>query len=170
MDTTDPVVLRAIEAARQNVQLHEELVPMWFIGSKDNFDMVATPFTGPDEQQTKNTVVLKIKQMAAERDADFLLFISEAWSLKDAEAIADYTKNPHKYPNGVVDHPARVEVVVVTLETHENNYVGMARILPGRVMATVEWGDGSHRGYGGRFDNMLPPRGPVRENADIERR
>lgn len=169
MQITDSLVVDAIKIAREHVKNHDELVPMWWVGGANGIDLVATPFEGPDEHGTKDAVARTIKQMAAAKDADFILFISECWTLQgDEEASKEYMANRGRYPNGLADHPKRKECVMVDLQTHDGTKIGMAPILPGRVMGDISWPDDYTR-IAGRFANLLPPRGPRRDNNNQQR-
>jgi hypothetical protein len=164
MDITDPVVTNAIEVARKNVRESDEFVPVWFVGGKDGgLNIVATPFVGPDEHATKDAVVVAVKKIAAGCDAEFILFISECWTLAgDKEATEEYMNHRERFPNGLADHPKRREAILVNLHTHDGVRLGMADILPGRVMGEVNWHESDVK-MAGRFAKMLPPRSPSRE-------
>lgn len=159
MDNKHPAIVAAVQTAIQAFAEQDELVPMWFLGKEgEKLDIVATPFK---DEREKDMAAAAIKRMVAARDADFVFFVSECWTLFDQEAAQDYVKNRHKYPGGIVTHPKRQECVLFDLQTRSGYYMGSAPVLAERKLGEIEWRSSNDR-RGGRFGNMLPPRGPTR--------
>ncbi|MFA7278722.1 MAG: hypothetical protein WC100_01345 [Sterolibacterium sp.] len=149
MNPQDPQITAAVDVARKNLKGSQELCPVFILGKGDERQLIGTPF-GSDEQ--KDMVAMLIKIRAQEMGADFVLFVSEAYTIRDQEAAKEFMDNRDMYPS-VSTHPKAVEVVMFMLETQTKSWSGIADIEPGRVLGELEWM--LCKDAQGRFTNFL---------------
>jgi hypothetical protein len=151
------IVQKTIETTKQ--QLKEgELLPTFFVGSEESFDIVCTPFTGASLTEvalSKDRAAFAVRKMALENHAKFVLFVSEIWTLEDEDAHEDFAKNRNKYPD-VASHPKAVDAVMFQLETFSGTELGTASIGPHREMGEIKWLPTDS--VQGRLTNFLPKR------------
>lgn len=148
------MVKKVIEMAAVNLKQEELLLPTFFVGKEDGIAIVGAPW-GNDSRE-KDHAAEEVKRIAKEMKAEFILFVSESWTIRDQEAAREFQNDRRKYPS-VKDHPKAVEVVMFTLETQTGARVGLAEILPGRVMGEVIW-QPKEMHMEGRFSNLLGPK------------
>lgn len=111
----DEVVLPAAEAS---LKAHGEIAPVVFMGRK-NGKAIVTPLSfNNDKEKGKVAGVIRIAVQAL--DVDYVVFAAESWTLPPEHAD-EYMKNMDKY-RGVSNHPNRVEVYYITVETRDKNY------------------------------------------------
>jgi len=120
----------------------------------------------PVNMMDKDRSVMMLKELCKRTEPDYVMMISEAWMVerKDAsKADQDDLLNEYKAHKGLADHPERVEIVMLSLETQEGLWFGKSPIK--------SLGDGK-RGFDdleftmttqleGRFACFLPQSGPV---------
>lgn len=150
---TDPLILTAIEGVRLNLKTHDELLPTWFIGANGKLTLVGTPFMGPDIGRAKDRIADAIRRITRDLEADFILFISEAWGLRDTEATKEYMADNGRRWKSVSEHPKAFECVTLMLETRTGVYQAMPEILAGRDLGEVKWLKADSNS--GRFSNFL---------------
>jgi hypothetical protein len=149
MKTTDEMILKVIEGAKSNLKNSTELMPTFFVGAGEKISIVGAPFS---TEREKDVIADGIRAMAEELQADFVVFLSETWTLSPEDG-KDFMENRHKY-RSVSEHPRKKEAVTLMLETRFEVKMGMAEILPGREMGEIKWI--TPDSATGRFTNLLP--------------
>jgi len=148
MKQTDEMVQKVVEQARKNLKSSDMLLPTFFVGTSDQMVIVGADW---QDDQDKDLVAYKVKRLAHEMNAEFVVFVAESWTMDSGDA-PDFMKNRDKYPD-VHSYPKSYECVMFSIETATSIQMGRAKILEGRVMGDIEWmrSDGSE----GRFTNFL---------------
>ena len=118
-----------IDKARQLLEQGEALVPMAFVG---NFTTGATIPTAlvMRSPANKDAAARAVKMLAEQLDADFVLVLMEAYSLR-ADKVARYEEILDEY-GSLADCPAswRIDVVSLSLETRHGVWVAQVPIRP----------------------------------------
>lgn len=91
----------------------EEHSPTWVLGTEDSAEVIQTPFS---DNKQKDIIVNLIKRKLTELNAEFYVFIHEAYMLM-AKNISEY--NPDK---PVKDHEGRIECLIVNYQNREGFY------------------------------------------------
>lgn len=106
----------------------------------------------------------RAKLIADMINASISMTCHESWTLpKDRmDIIMEYDKNRKKYPNGLQDHPDRVEVFTTMIEMPGKCYMGMAPLKDTEIkgVKTKTFGEvdmmvSQAQNMGGRFFGML---------------
>lgn len=150
MQFENPVINGAIQSAMKLVAETDNLMPMFFVGNNDETNVVATPFRNDDE---KNQAAAAVRHFAAKMNANFILFISEAWTLKTHEASEDYMANREKYKYDMGNHPDAVEIAMFQVETEATMWMGSCEIGKDRTLGELKWV--KCETMKGRFANLL---------------
>lgn len=150
-----------VESLGADLNIGSDMMPMWYVGNhgqgeeKGAMHIFATPFDGPAPDFGKNRVVGLIRRHVAELNADFVVFISEAWSLP-SEYAKEFAENRDKYPQGLATHPKRFDVVNIVVETPSERYWAGCPIKKSgdgrRYIDAPQYVDG--KGVKGRFSNF----------------
>lgn len=145
------MIQKTIQMIREDLPTMDQVPPVFFVGNAtDICVVVADSFNGDAE---KDQVAQQVGLLAKKMKADFILFVSESYVLRDPVAAQEYLDNREKYEYSVSKHPKAEEVVMFMLETGTSHTTGLAPVLAGRVMGDVEWT--SMPGTSGRFANLL---------------
>jgi len=145
----DDLKIEVIERAKADLKAKDGILPKFFVFKHGQLAIIGAPFSNETEKDAVAEVVRDVAQ-----DADFVIFVSEVWSLSDAEGSKDFMENRSKYPGGVQDHPKAVEKVMIHVETANGGVeMGTATILADREMADVEWTKMDN--YKGRFSSFI---------------
>jgi len=142
---------RLMPAFKQNLKQYPMLAPCAFIFEGEKFSIVQMDTT---DEASKDFSARQIRKFCKEVMADAVITVTESWSL-DGDGAMDYMKNRSKY-RSVSEHPLAFEVVSFAIETHESEYGGFSKILPGREMGEPEFIRSTHTE--GRFTRFLGPR------------
>jgi hypothetical protein len=157
-DSQKDLIRKVVAQAGETIQL-AELMPVLFLQAPDGkTHIVGTQFNGDDISEvgkSKDAFSIFAKVKALEIGADFCVFMSESWTLSGADAD-EFLKNRHKYPNGVVDHPNKIDVLTVMVEKINQSWSGTARIID-RKLGPIVFGDATSST--GRFGSFLLPSG-----------
>lgn len=148
MTPDDSVISGLIESTKANLKNGPELLPCFFVGYNGGLQVIGAPF-GDDAQ--KDAVASFIKTKA--KDADFILFVAESWTIKDQAAAKEYLKNRSDYGHDMSSHPKAVEVVMFQLETRTRCWHAVADILQDRTLGEVKWVQPTK--MEGRFSNLM---------------
>lgn len=152
MDQNSDVVKGIISTARENIK-SGSLLPTFFVGKetpneKPEIAIVGAPFES-DEEKDMSAIV--VKQIAKQLDANFIIFLSECWILKVENTTENLNLKPSLSPN-------REEVITISIETPEGQYVGMAPVIRNGDEVSFTEFDWKHslEKSKGRFTNLLP--------------
>lgn len=147
----DPLLQKIVEGARTNLKNSEILLPTFFIGGENGVEIIGADFR---DDKMKDQVAQTVRRIAMETRAEFVVFVSEAWSIPPEDAEG-YMKAPLRR---IMDHPRAFEIVSFNIETRNGDLSGIAKILPNREMGPVEWTEIPVGNMSGRFSGFLGPR------------
>jgi hypothetical protein len=163
VDNNHVFVKSIVEQTKTVVKMSDQVCPIFFIGveedGKINLNIMQADWGGPQEEvnQKKDITANAVQMVAAEMNADFILFVSESWVVEDtANCGLSSEEMRKKYPGSLENHPERKEIVTFMLETRGKQYAGMAPILPERNLGEIEWKEFDR--MEGRFTGLLPRR------------
>ncbi len=136
----------------------EEVEPFVFFGQIAERDVHVMPLQFGSEAQ-KNMLAAAIRRACARVQADFSMFVSEAWSLP-SKVRAPGDKDPMEGYSSISQHPDRVDVLNINVETLQGCWMISREIQPtpdgkARKFATEANPVFSPR-VGGRFTGFLP--------------
>jgi hypothetical protein len=157
-DFFDKFINSLLPSIKKNLNDRGGLVPVAFVGNSERgtTEVVGMMFTNQEE---KDKYCNFIRKIAKEGEADFVVMISESWSVP-AEHSEEFINNRDKYPT-IESFPKREEIVVVMIETETTRYIGRG-VISGesgrRVVGELEFGEGQIQG---RFSYFLGPKGVV---------
>ncbi len=120
-----PFMKYAVDAARQTLQEGLQHQPMGLVGNLGKKALIPVMMNFPDTQ-AKDAASEQLKVIANLIDADFLIFISECWSLEEAD-LTNYKKIIEEY-GSFEAFPNRVDTMMFSLETNYGNWIGMTPI------------------------------------------
>lgn len=106
----------------------EEVEPFVFFGQIAERDVHVMPLQFGSEAQ-KNMLAAAIRQACARVQADFSMFVSEAWSLP-SKVKGPGDKDPMEGYSSISEHPDRVEVLTVNVETTQGCWMISREIQP----------------------------------------
>jgi hypothetical protein len=150
-----------IEQARFNIEQDGVLEPVALVGTLDSCGLVAGL-----SRISKDSAARVVRSLAKDKNADFVLWIDEAWLKSiDAPTMAEAKRIREALGDEVKDMPGRIDVVLFSLQTHSGDY--LARALrepldgkPGKyTFGAVNFRKPNQTE--GRFLSLLPPRGPM---------
>jgi hypothetical protein len=147
MKTDSEMVQKVVEQAKANLKT-SELLPTFFVGNTDKMVMIGAQW---EDEGDKDMVAYRVKRIAHEIGADYVIFVSESWTIKPEDA-PEFMANRDKY-RSVSDFPKCFEVVMFSIETPTSMRMGMAPILEGREMGEIKWHQPDQSE--GRFSNFL---------------
>lgn len=151
----DPLV----ERARSLLESGESLRPTAYVGAFEAQHIIPVVLhTGSEE--TKDNAAALVRTAANALNADFVVIVIEAWSLRkdkmsEVESIMD------KY-GSIAASPYAVDVVSLAVETRHGIWMAEVPIKPKgiskkkRTFATPQFRHFTE--YEGRFVNLLPPK------------
>lgn len=145
-----------IETARANLEYSGSLLPVFFIGNEKTLNVVGAVFCNDREKDAASDA---IRRMSKEIDADFVVFVTESWTIapEHSEEFMLGIRNG-KYKR-VSDHPKRQEIVSFIIETRLSDCVGIAKIETrsdgSKTFGEVEMKEGENSG---RFTHFLGPK------------
>lgn len=153
------VIAPVIAKARELLDRGEDLAPMAFVG---NF---ATGMTVPVALQARNdeekdAAAAAIRRVAGQLEADFVLVLREAYSLR-ADKVTRYREILDEY-GSLAACPAswRIDVVSLSLETRHGLWVAQVPVKPkglSKKKRTIGTPDFRHyTEVEGRFVDLLP--------------
>ncbi len=143
----DAIVSRAQEILSEGKELHA----FAFLG-KFGCRFVAVPMN----MSSKDLAAKFITLLCRDTEPDYVIMISEAWTLS-MECTGTELERLAKTRESIANHPNRIDVVMITLETKEGNWIAQAPIksLDGkRRMDDPEFL--VFTGIEGRFASFLP--------------
>jgi hypothetical protein len=151
------LVARLIDDARARLENGEALAPMAYVGSFTANLCVPIQLKASSTEHKDNSA-MAIKRAAESMDADYILMLLEAWTLrKDKLTQMDAIM---KMYGSIGASPYAVDVVSVSLETRYGVWLAEVPIIPKgiskkkRTIGTLEFRHFTEAG--GRFINLLP--------------
>ena len=114
-----------IEHTREFLRDGQELAPICFLG-KFEAGLVPFPMSFADIE-AKNKSAAVVRSLAAKYKVDYLIMISEAWAVAEAENPEAIDKLLKQY-GSVQNCSNKVEVVMLTLETRQGVWMSMPLI------------------------------------------
>lgn len=148
MKPDSEIITDIVKMVGENVKDSPELLPTFFVGYDDKWDVYATLFHNEEE---KDAIASLIKSKVKEKNADFVLFVSEAYVLKCA--TEEEWKKEHAKYGSVSAHPNAQEIVNFVLETPNRCWHAQADISADRYMGNVDWNEPTE--LKGRFANFF---------------
>lgn len=148
------------QQARINLEKDGYLEPVAFVGRLDGEVRICAGLS----RLTKDDGARFVRSMAKKHDADFALFIDEAWLRQfHAGSIGEARRIRDEVGGEVRDMPGRIDVVMFNLQTYAGVFAAHAERIP------LERAPGKYT-FGmiefdrpelaeGRFVSLLPPRG-----------
>lgn len=148
-----------VAQARNNLERDGFLAPVAFVGRFDGWIRICAGLNRLSKDEGARLVRLAAKK----HDADFVLFIDEAW-LKEfqANSLSEARRIRDEVGGEVRDIAGRLDVVMFNLQTHAGVFVAHAERIPmerapGKyTFGLVEFETAPYSE--GRFVSMLPPR------------
>lgn len=143
-----------IDAARNFLEQGEDLRPIAFFGCFDSAMIVPIPINSSSEE-SKDASAEIMRLAALQIEADFVLVITEAWTMKasskeEVEAVID------KY-GSIGESPFAIEVVSFSLETVYGTWMAQEKIEAKGEARTIGIPDFHHFDEAsGRFTHLLP--------------
>jgi hypothetical protein len=155
-----PEMLEAIlERSRQNLRDSGSLLPVFFLGTGDNFSIVGTPFT---DDRSKDQALRAVKEIANTQKADYLVFISECWSVASDRGKEFLEGQAAGKWRSVSDCPFKKEIVSVMIENRDGSAdrMGCADVITGpdgkKTFGEIKYFEGAQSS--GRFTRILGPK------------
>ncbi|ARL25475.1 hypothetical protein [Burkholderia pseudomallei] len=153
-----------IVQARIKIELDGFLAPVAFVGQFDKDGVVAEVVAcGGLGNLSKDEGTRRVRNLAKEHNADFVLWIDEAWMTQfTTHSIDEAQRKVAEVGGEVRDTPGRIDVVMFVLETHLGIFVANpvredAKDSPGGyTFGAVEFGRPNHAE--GQFAGVLPSR------------
>ena len=152
--------LREIEmimgVARGYLAEGKELQPFTFLG-KTGLPLLPFPMD-MSSNQAKDACAEAVRKLAKINNAEYAIMISEAWALDHTQISEEEILKLYESGGGIKDHPARQDVMMITLETQTGFWFSN---IPIKSLG------GESRGFGdpdfmfmtqaeGRFTRFLP--------------
>jgi hypothetical protein len=142
--------------ARGYLSEGRELVPMAFLG-KTGLPLLPFPMD-MSSNQAKDASAEAVREFAKMAGAEYAIMISEAWALDHTQISKEEVLKLYESRKGIADHPARQDVVMITLETQAGFWF---------ANTPIKSLGGEARGFGdpeftfieqleGRFTHFLP--------------
>ncbi|WP_019025428.1 MULTISPECIES: hypothetical protein [unclassified Thioalkalivibrio] len=169
-----PLVESLIAHAREISESGKELMTIAVVGRLDPNEvrLLSVDQSDPDRRDRS---LAEIRATAATLDADFVLLISESWTLegKHAERAQEIIEEYGSIGNS----PYKKEVATFSLETHDGNWLGVAPLVPkGYSKRKKTFRDpkftyappakGGKTELVGALTGLLPPRNPSADGPD----
>ena len=127
-------VKELIDNARKNLEKDGELLPVFFVVAEDTVNVVVAPFGNNDE---KHAAAQGVRMLSDKLKAEWVLYISEAWTVKYDKDDPNYKDADKVAPS---QHPKKVEAVIASLQIRgDKTYFGMVE--------TMLYSDG-HKSFG----------------------
>lgn len=145
-----------ITTARAHLERDGYLAPVAFVGSDSKRSITAC---GGLANVSKDESARAIRELAKRNDADFVLWVDEAWMKSINATSVDEAKKIRAETENVRDMPGRLDVVMFNLQTHVGTFAAHAlrEGVPGKyTFGAVKfemWTYGE-----GRLTNLLPQR------------
>ena len=134
----------------------KELQPFTFLG-KTGLPLLPFPMD-MSSNQAKDACAEAVRKLAKINNAEYAIMISEAWALDHTQISKEEILKLYESGGGIKDHPARQDVMMITLETQTGFWFSN---IPIKSLG------GESRGFGdpdfmfmtqaeGRFTRFLP--------------
>ncbi|CAJ3070768.1 Uncharacterised protein [Burkholderia pseudomallei] len=148
-----------VAQARNNLERDGYLAPVAFVGRFDGDVRVCAGLN----RLSKDEGARFVRNMAKKHDADFVLWLDEAW-LKEfqADSISAVRRIRDEVGGEIRDIPGRLDVVMFNLQTHAGVFAAHAERIPmerapGKYTFGIVEFDRPKLAEG-RFVSLLPPR------------
>lgn len=135
MTPDNKIIKNAVDTARQLVSEHDQLMPIFFVGSSNDLKIIGADF---ESEEHKDMAAEGIRKLASLMNAEYILFISEAYALTDQESAKEFYSGDSAYES-LAEHPKAIEVLMCQLETKEEHFAACAEIKEGRVLGEIKW-------------------------------
>jgi hypothetical protein len=155
------LALEIVSEASENIlKAKERITPTYFIGTTDA-DGKKSMCVLPAPHASKAVNVEFLKQILALLDADYYVFVDEAWEVEthgktEEEMKAAGAPRPS-------EHPDRIEVIMLIAEDNEQTLLARRKILRGKgkpKLGPLRWISdeyGKNRGaLGGQLVGLMP--------------
>lgn len=150
-----------ISGARKVLVEGKELEAVAFLGKTD-FGLLRLPMDMHSTKAKEFSAAI-VRGIAQAGRAEYVIMISEAWALDQTKVSVEEIKTYLESHEGISEHPARMDVFMITLETREGFWMAQSpiRSLNGkaREFDPVNFLFMTHRE--GRFANFLPQEGTI---------
>lgn len=162
-----PIVARHLEYARQQLESGKDVETFFVVGNAREKTFIRVPVDTSNEE-AKEASAAHARMIAKTTDADFFLFLCEAWTVREKDL-------PHidailgRYGT-LAAYPGRIDVLTIGLETRYGRWIGQAQATPmppskrkralGKLVITA---GGETRGRFGNIIDLEPElaRGPL---------
>ncbi|CAJ4441517.1 Uncharacterised protein [Burkholderia pseudomallei] len=116
-----------VAQARNNLEKDGFLAPLAFVGRFDGWTRICAGL----DRLTKDDGMRFVRGVAKKHDADFVLFVSEAW-LKEfqADSLSEARRIRDEVGGEVRDIPGRLDIVMFDLQTHAGVFAAHAERIP----------------------------------------
>jgi acyl-CoA synthetase (AMP-forming)/AMP-acid ligase II len=142
---------------RELLSAGEEVQAFAFLGS-----FSAGIYPVPMDMKNKDVSAAMLKELCKHVEPDFLIFISEAWGLDQTKVSIEEVKKVWESKKGIADHPNRIDVIMIKLETSTGLWAAQPQI---RTVNGKRSLDDPHfefmAGAEGRFASFLPRKGTM---------
>lgn len=147
------MVENAYKVAKKNYETDKRLLPVFHIGNISDFKstMVGAIF---ENEREKDVIAQMVKKIAFDMSADFIIFISESWSIRQ-EDTKEFMDNRDKYPS-VESFPKRISIIAFMVESHYGCYIATA-MIEGEAVGELKFSPAPAE-MRGRFTHLLPPK------------
>lgn len=156
------IVEEIVHAIRKKLELGEELPASIFIGSFSKELEIIPIDTSSNVAKEMSTQVARV--IAKEMSADCIIVATEAWMVQakktDSNSYKDLQENMRRQYKSLSEHPARMDVMHISVETREGMWCGTAEIkfkYPSKKKRTFGAVAFEMIHQEGRFVGILPP-------------
>lgn len=150
-----------ISRARKILVEGKELEAVVFLG-KAGCVLLPCPINSRNET-TKDICTAIIREIARIGHAEYVITIYEGWGLDQTKVSFEELEEIVESNKSISEHPFRMDVFIITLETREGFWMAQSPIRPlngkAREFDPVEFLFMTHRK--GRFANFLPQEGTI---------
>src|SRR5574342_86303 len=112
---------KIVSVARKFLSEGGEITGFVFLGKSD-LPLLPCPMRMSNNAEKEISAML-VREIARAAQAEFVIMISEAWALEQTKISFDDYKKYMESHNGIAEHPDRMEVVMITLETPEGYWL-----------------------------------------------
>lgn len=159
----------AFALAETNLQRDGGFIPFAIIGSGDTMHVL--PAVVEFSEEGKEYFAMMVRTMAVHHHADFIIYVSEAWTISSENLTPEENKlvdEIQREGRSLKEHPKCLEMVMASIETHEMMQISQREIIRSAndwielmesvSVACYEKNENDATTAVGRFSNLLPPR------------